>query len=334
MTNKSKLSTAKKLLQNVKVCPKIAAGLAKREVVPVEERLTVEEMEIAKFLSWVKAVKPIRVQRNDAYRVLNGQSKHLAVLMLPQCVFAVVFLNGVFYLIDGNTRKRSWLECSDLAVPSSVQVVILLPEDLEEAKRLYECYDSNASKKTKRDEAVSFLFDAGIDTAKLKSKLVAGGKFVTVAQAMGRKYHLVNNAKTRAQVITSFAPQFEMVDALGLDEGTVPMGAVWAALSAYKALPEISNIITQYMHELKLFDGSSANQIAACIRSVPDLARQACMDAQKGTSGAAACAVMYPVYLQGLKTYLRSLMKSKMYSSTTITAAVRKLDKFIASEFS
>lgn len=332
MKNAANLQKAMKSLATLKVSAAMARKLATRTVIDVSNRYDVVKLPIAAFLTWIEKVQPICIQRNDAYRLNHNLANHLAKFSLPQGQFAVVFLDGKFYLVDGNTRKRAWLTCTEMAVPSHVFVMVLIPEHMEEAMEFYGCYDSKQSKKTVRDEMLSLLHSAGISPETLLSKLVAGGKFVTVAQSMAKKYRLKNNLENRKAIVASHASELMQLDSLGLDEKTIPMAAVWVALRLYKQMPDFSEIITMYINELRLFETDNAMLISAAIRDIPERARQACEDQQTGTSGAKACRAMFPTYLMGFATYVRSHSKGKAFSKSYLKTLSAKLDVVLEAE--
>jgi hypothetical protein len=332
MKSKANLQKAVNILTNVRVTAEIKRQLKGREIVPTGDRMQVVTMPIAEFLAWVSQVGPIQVQRNDAYRLKNNLAKHLSNFQLPQGHFAVIYLDGKFYLVDGNTRKRAWLNCKGLKLPSHVFVNVMIPDSLDEGKLFYDCYDSKQSKKSVRDEITSLLANAGIKTEDLISKLVGGGKLVTVVQHMAREYYARNSRTTRQEIVSEYANELLMLDKLNLDEGVVPTSAVWAALRLYKEVPEGASFITDYMNELAKFKTPSANLVCDVVRNVPRDAREACAAHGVGTSGNKACPVMFPVYLAGFLAYLRGFSKSNVYSKTYMNQMVRKVKDVIESE--
>jgi len=332
MTTQANLQKAVNLLNNVRVPASVTRELRTREIVDTEARMQVVCMPIAEFMAWVSKVGPIQVQRNDAYRLKNNLAKHLSDFYLPQGMFAVVFLEGKFYLVDGNTRKRAWMTCKGLKLPSHVFVTVMVPESREESQVFYKCYDSKASKKTVRDEITSLLASAGVQTSELVSKLVAGGKLVTVVQSMARAYYVKSNETTRKQIVEDYATEIVKLDTLGFDEGDVPMGAVWAALTLYKEYPEAPNFVTDYLNELAKDGTDSAGLMTDAVRDIPARARRACEAAFVGTSGAKACPVMYPVFLAGFGTYLAAVTKAKGFSKAYMNALRSKAKAVLESE--
>lgn len=329
------LQKALSILANVRVPESVTRELCNREIVQTDNRMQVVCMPIAEFMAWVAKIGPIQVQRNDAYRLENNLAKHLGEFQLPQGMFAVIYFEGKFYLVDGNTRKRAWITRKGQKLPSHVFVTVMVPETLEEGKVFYDCYDSKFSKKTVRDEITSLLANAGVKTDKLVSKLVAGGKLVTVVQCMARAYFVKNSKVTRQAIVSEYVDEFVKVDALGFDEGVVPMGAVWAALRLYKELSDADGVslVTDYMIELAKIGTPSAGLMCEVTRDIPEKARLACEANLIGTSGMKACPVMYPVYLLGFWAYVKALSKNKAYSKAYLTALMRKVKVVLESEF-
>lgn len=334
MSTKSNLQKAVNLLNNVRVPVSVTRELEKREIVQTGDRMQVVCMPIAEFLAWVSKVGPIQVQRNDAYRLEHNLAKHLSGFELPQGMFAAIYFEGKFYLVDGNTRKRAWISCKGLKLPSHVFVTVMIPATLDEGKVFYNCYDSKVSKKTVRDDITSLMANAGIETEKLISKLVGGGKLVTVVQKMAKAYYVRNNHANRQEIVMEYAEELLRVDQLNLDEGVVPMGAIWAALRLYKEAPEAAPLISDYMLELAKLDTSLAHLVCANVQSLPEQARRACTFAGVGTTGPAACPAMFPVYLSGFAGYVRALTTSDACSKVFLRALSKKVKAVIISEFS
>lgn len=333
MNSQANLQKAINLMTNVRVPVNVTRDLEKREIVQTGDRMQVVCMPIAEFLAWVAKVGPIKVQRNDAYRLENNLAKHLSGFELPQGMFAAIYFEGKFYLVDGNTRKRAWMSCKGLKLPSHVFVTVMIPESLEEGKVFYSCYDSKASKKTVRDDITSLMADAGIDTATLISKLVAGGKLVTILAKMANAYYGCNNKAKRLELVKEYVAELLLLDQLSLDEGVVPMGAVWAALRLYKELPEATSQITDYILELAKLKTPMAHLVCANVQSLPEKARMACIAAGAGTSGSQAVAPMFPVYLAGFGSYVKALSKSDATSKVFIRALSKKVTAVLVSEF-
>lgn len=332
MKSAAQLKKALSILKSIKVDPEVVRGVANGPVIPVKGRMAVQCMPIQEFLSFIRKVQPIHVQRNDAYRLEYNLAKHLNHFALPQGMFAVVFYSGQFYLVDGNTRKRAWLSCSKMAKPSHVFVTVLVPESLEEAEGYYACYDSKASKKTLRDEMLSLLHAAGVPVESLKSKLVAGGKFVTVARSMAKRYHGCDNADNRAEAVKRHSAQFQLLDALDLNECEIPMGAVWVVLRLYKELPQFTQLVTDFVNEIRLFGTPRAGLVPSALFDLQAKAARACAAEQTGTTGTKACRVMFPVYLMGFATYVRTLSASKVYSRTYLNALTKQLGVLVEAE--
>lgn len=332
MKHQANLQKAIALMTNVRVPANITRQLQSREIVQTGDRMQVVKMPIAEFLAWVSQVGPIQVQRNDAYRLKNNLAKHLSDFLLPQGQFAVIYLDNKFYLVDGNTRKRAWLNCKGLKLPSHVFVNVMIPENLDEGKVFYDCYDSNQSKKSVRDEVTSMLANAGVNTEELISKLVGGGKLVTVVQYMAKAYFAKNSKVTRQEIIKEYVDEFVALDKLNLDEGLVPMSAVWAALRLYKEIPEGAGLIDDYVNEVAKLRTKSANLVCDSVRNIRRDARQACEAVGLGTTGSAPCGVMFPVYLGGFLAYLKSFSKTSAYSKTHLNKLVRKVKVVIESE--
>lgn len=333
MNSQANLQKAVSLMTNVRVPASVTRDLEKREIVQTGDRMQVVCMPIAEFLAWVAKVGPIQVQRNDAYRLEHNLAKHLSSFELPQGMFAAVYFEGKFYLVDGNTRKRAWISCKGLKLPSHVFVTVMIPANLDEAKLFYGCYDSKVSKKTVRDDITSLMANAGIETEKLISKLVGGGKLVTVVQKMAKAYYVRNSQANRQEIVTEYAAELVMVDQLNLDEGVVPMGAVWAALRLYKEAPEATSLISDYMLELAKLDTPLAHLACDIVQSLPEQARQNCITAGVGTTGPKACPAMFPVYLAGFAGYVQALSTSEACSKVFLRALSKKVKAVIIAEF-
>ncbi|MCC5612528.1 hypothetical protein LC612_39005, partial [Nostoc sp. CHAB 5834] len=142
------LAAALSTFANVKADPSLTKG---RNIIDVSNRVAVKTVAIGKFLTAIRNLKAVQVQRNDLYRLTNGLAKHLAEFQLPQTVFHLVRFKGTWYLADGNTRKRFWLSSNSCDLPSHVNLVVYDAETLEEVKAIYNCIDSQKSKKTNRD---------------------------------------------------------------------------------------------------------------------------------------------------------------------------------------
>jgi hypothetical protein len=302
------LRNALATLAAVKADPAVTKG---RTIIAIGDRMRVVCMPIGKLLTFIRGVKPIEVQRNDLYRLNNGLAKHLENFELPQAMMALVYFEGTFYLVDGNTRKRSWLNQTCRPLPSHVFVTLMGVDSLEQGKKIYNCYDSKGAKKTNRDDLVSMLHSCGVDPSTLKDKLVAAGKLVTVVQCMARAMSGGSASPQRKlEVVQYHAAAFRDVASLGLDEGVIPGGAVWALLRLYREVPaEFHGYVGRYADEMRKLTGPQKHLVASTVLSVEEKARKACFDAQVGTSGSAPIPVMFPAYLAGFARYGRQLVR-------------------------
>ncbi|KWU23417.1 hypothetical protein [Burkholderia cenocepacia] len=322
----TRLNAARKKLAALRPHPELIAG---RKVVKVDDKMDVEKMAISTFLGWIRDIEPILVQRNDLNRLNRGQAKHLAKLALPQNHFAVVFLNGVFYLVDGNTRKRSWLSNVLRDIPSTVWVTVMVVDSVEEGEATYRCYDSKVAKKKDRDDILSLARRAGKDITQWQSPLLAGGKIVSLARNMARHLFGVNNEANRFEVMKAHLPAFDLLDRHQLDEGHIPAGAVWAALRLYTLVPAQYHLHVQaYIEAIRKFGTPTEQLIPSSIRRLPAKAAEECALRGVGTSGEKPIPVMFPVYLNGFFTYAQELgathLKTDKAFKTYVTKALRQ----------
>lgn len=305
----SSLQNALKLL-NVKTKASLTKG---RVIEQVDHLMDVKKMPIGKFLTLIEEMNPVHVQRNDLYRLQNRLAKHLEQFMPPQCSFALVYLEGKLYLLDGNTRKRAWLNQKHLPLPSHVFVAVLVAETEEEASKFYGCYDSKEAKKTNRDELLSMIHTAGLEPETLMSKLVAGGKLVSVVRNMARAMSGSSASPKRKQtVVTEHVQAFSALDSLNLDEGMVKGGGVWALLRLYCELPqEFHEHIKNFAMELVKLDSPVEHLAAAEVIRAKLSALDSCLAYGTGTSGEKAIPAMYLAYLPAFWSYTRGLIKAK-----------------------
>jgi len=297
-------------LTQVKVNRSLLKG---RAIQDVSEQMTVKKMAIGQFLTLIEDMAPVHVQRNDLYRLQNRLAKHLEQFMPPQCSFALVYLNGKLYLLDGNTRKRAWLNQTHLPLPSHVFVTIIVAETEEKAFDFYKCYDSKEAKKTNRDELLSMVHVAGLEPEALRSKLVAGGKLVSVVRNMARAMSGSSASPQRKQsVVTDHIKALCALDVLNLDEGMVKGGGVWALLRLYRELPqEFHPFITAYASELVRLDTSTEHLAAQTVQAAKLKALDSCLSYGTGTSGEKAIPAMYLEYLPAFWAYTRALVNAK-----------------------
>lgn len=305
----SSLQNALKLL-NVKTKTSLTKG---RVIKQVDHLMDVKKMPIGKFLTLIEEMNPVHVQRNDLYRMQNRLAKHLEQFMPPQCSFALVYLEGKLYLLDGNTRKRAWLNQTHLPLPSHVFVAVIAAETEEQASKFYGCYDSKEAKKTNRDELLSMIHLAGLEPETLLSKLVAGGKLVSVVRNMARAMSGSSASPKRKQtVVTDHIQAFRALDSLLLDEGMVKGGGVWALLRLYRELPqEFHEHITTFALELVKLDSPVEHLAAAEVKEAKLNALESCLAYGTGTSGEKAIPAMYLAYLPAFWAYTRGLISVK-----------------------
>lgn len=324
-TQETALQTALSRLSSVKTDPALTKG---RTIITVDHRMDVKKMPIGRFLTFIKDVNPIQVQRNDLYRLNNGLAKHLEQLQLPQCCFALVFFDGQFYLVDGNTRKRSWLSQTLSELPSHVFVAVMAIDSLDEGVDIYNCYDSKQSKKTMRDELLSLLHNAGVEPTTLLSKLVAGGKLVSVLRYMTRALSGGSaSPKRRQQVVQRHAQAFRDLDLLQLDEGQIPGGAVWALLRLYQELPrEFATYVDGYAAELKKLGTPNETTVASSVAVARDKALERCKQLGVGTSGEKPIPVMFGSFLLGFVGYAKQLSR-KGQTSAKFSRYLAKLER-------
>ncbi len=296
--NDTALQQALKKLRSIKANPQLTAT---RTVAPTSHKMAVEPVAIDKFLTFIQTVEPIVVQRNDLFRLSHGMAKHLEELALPQCVFGLVYLNRKFYLVDGNTRKRSWLTHTLSTLPSTVWVAVMVIDSEEEGKRIYGCYDSKQAKKTNRDDLLSMMHNAGVKPETLKSSVVAGGKLVSVISNIARAMSGGSaSPKRKQEVVNAHLFCFRELDKLMLNDGELRGGALWAGLRLYRQVPrEFFSYIDSYLLELKMVETPLAHTVDASVVETAALALRQCRKYQVGTSGEKPIPVMFPVYLEG-----------------------------------
>ena len=314
----SSLAKAMTALRLIKADPLLAK---KNPIRQIDDQVTSEWFPIGQFLTIIRNIEPIEVQRNDLYRLNNGLAKHLEDFQLPQAAVALVYLNGKYYLVDGNTRKRKWLSGENVALPSKVCVFLMMVDSLDEGKAIYRCYDSKTAKKTVRDDLVSMLHDAGVVPETLKSKLLAGGKIVGVVRNMARVASGGSCTVTRMQeVVSSHSSAFRYVDALNLDEGTIPAAGVWALARLYKEVPQaFSSYIDKYAMELRKMGTDIEHTAAPAVLQAVDKAHRNCRKYQK-LSATSKVPVMFPAYLEGFVVFCQQLARAKQASPSFVKA--------------
>ncbi len=330
-TQETALQTALKQLSSVKTKPTILKG---RAIIQIDESMDVKKVPIARFLTLIEDVKPIQVQRNDLYRLNHGLAKHIEQFELPQACFALVYFEGQFYLVDGNTRKRSWLNQPRMPVPSHVFVAVMAVDTFEQAVDIYNCYDSKSAKKTSRDDLLSMFHAAGLPPETLVSKQVAGGKLVSVIRNMARAMSGGSASPNRRQaVVTQHAKALRDLDKLGLDEGMISGAGVWALLRLYQELPRgFIGYVDRYAAELRKLGTAQEHLAATSVQETHQKALRNCLAYGVGTSGEKPIPVMFPAYLEGFLTYGRQLVRLGQADAKFSKYLARLKDSFIAQE--
>lgn len=281
-------------------------------IVDVSERICHEIVPIEKALPLLQELEPVTMQRNDLYRVENRQAKHLNEFVDPQAVFSIVELDGKWFLLDGNTRKRYWLSQKHSVLPSHLHFMVFHVENVDTATQFYETFDSKEAKKTNRDELMSLMRAAGADLDQLRSKLIAGGKLVSVIRNM--TLSLVSCKRTsharRVQVVEQHLAALLQTDTLNLNEGELKGGAVWAILRLYAEVPaKFHQYIDEYALELVTCQKGNIP-----LRNRPktpqqtyDMAHSECTRLGVGYSGEQPIRIMAPVFLQGFELFAQEI---------------------------
>ena len=326
-TQDTALQTALATLSSIKADPALTRG---RAIIQVDDRMAPVVVTIGQLLTFIRDLKPIQYQRNDLYRLNNGLAKHLESFQLPQAVLALVYFEGQFYLVDGNTRKRHWSDNTMCSLPSHVTLVVMAVSSLEEGKDIYNCFDSKGAKKTNRDDLISMLHEAGVIPDTLKTKLVAGGKLVSVVSNIARAaYGGSASEKRKLEVVTSHTAAFRDLDRLGLDEGVIPGGAIWVLMRLYREVPrEFSCHIDSYAAEMKKLSTPQEHLVASSVIQARDKAFRNCRFYEVGSSGEKPMKVMFPAFMMGFLAYSRQLIRMGK-ASESFTKYLPKLKKDI-----
>lgn len=301
------LQTAMAVLNAVQADPALTRG---RAIIQVDDRMDSVKMTIGQFLTFIRDLKPIQCQRNDLYRLNNGLAKHLEMFQLPQAALALVYFESQFYLVDGNTRKRHWSHNRMCSLPSHVQLTVMAVSSLEEAKDIYNCYDSQGAKKTNRDDLLSMLHEAGIPPDTLKTKLIAGGKTVSVVNNMARAaFGGSATPKRKLAVVIDHKPSFLDLDRLnGLDEGMIPGGGIWVLMRLYREVPrEFVRYIDSYAEELQKIGTTREHLTAPSVLLASGNAYRDCRRFAVGTTGEKPMKVMFRSFMEGFLAYSRQL---------------------------
>lgn len=291
-------------ISSVKARPGILAG---RSVIDVTEQMDIKRIPIAQFLTLCEELKPIKVQRNDLYRLSNGLAKYLADFELPQGVFSLVYWGDEIYLVDGNTRKRAWLT-GKTALPSHVFVMVMVAHSFEHAEAIYNCFDSVGAKKNNRDGLNSMMHEAGINLEHLRSKLIAGGKFVSVVNNMVRQAFAGNaTAERKKFVVNEYSKAILCLDTLRLNEKELLGAAVWAGLELYKAVPtEYHSVVDRYVNELrKVNNPALAREVSGSVTVVNGQALRLCVEKGISKGGEKPIRVMFPTYISGFLLFAK-----------------------------
>lgn len=307
-----------------------------RTIIPIHDHFLTVTLGIGKALTVLKQLSPIVYQRNDLYRLNNRLAKHLENFQLPQAVLALVVLDGKLFLVDGNTRKRRWLNQPDAPVPSHVTFVLMGVSSLEEAVAIYGCYDSAQAKKTNRDEVMSLVRDTGVDLDMLKSKLVAGGKLVSVIRCMARALSGASASPARKKaVVDSHVKSILQLDRHMLDEGMIPGGAVWAVLRLYRELPEIFHkYVDMYVDNLRMLGTPTEGLASPAVIDTRDYAIRCCRLAGVGTSGEKPIPVMFCAYMEGFQDFAIELIRTKRAEAAFSRFRNKLCNKIIAPDVS
>lgn len=325
------LKSAKAMLTGIKARPGILNG---RTVVSVKERLATVEVPIAKALTFLEQVQPVIAQRNDLYRLNKGLAKHLETFELPQAFLTLAYFEGTLYLVDGNTRKRRWLNQIDAPVPSHVTFSLLNVRSLEEAIRCYGCYDAKESKKTNRDELLSMFRTQGIDVEALQSPLLAGGKLVTVVAAMARAMSGASASPARKLAVVGMHKNALLrLDTRMLNEGVLKGSAVWAVLRLYHHLPEaFHKYVDLYIDELRKLETANESLAATSVQRAKNDAYRASIELGLQPRCDKAMPLMFPAFLEGFRAFSLQLIMAGLSDKKYQVYVKRTLCNVIAED--
>lgn len=213
---------------------------------------------------WVK-VTDNPIQRDTERHALKA--KHLRTPHATHStVFAAELPNGRLVKLDGHTRALLWKR-KEIEVPVQVTAIIYPVQNMSEAEKLYQDFDSKEALETTRDKVSgaynkhdfapqSPLLQYGtlVSGLRLAYGVLLGGS-VKTAQASG------GGAKTSPrqrqvsgvtiyQMIDEFSPELHMLDGFGLRQGQITSGIIGAFIVSAR----------KYGHEVtKFWQGVFAN---------------------------------------------------------------------------
>lgn len=191
---------------------KVVASLSdmKVSVMPVDEFIAIED-------------NP--QQRDTELHAAKAQASHLAKADVSHREVAAAELpDGKLIKLDGHTRCFLWAS-GDLKKPDALLLKIFPVENMDEAIKLYEAYDSNMAVKTSADSVQSAYNLAGLT---LKSTLLRSGTGVEKplrflhGMLSGNVTPTPPKTASRYEIVNTFTTELSLLDGLNMPRSITP----------------------------------------------------------------------------------------------------------------